>query len=122
MSEIPIPPTSRHLGRCVTVTWHSGATATGALTEVRETGITIEKDRALTPIPYEAIASLHLTEDDPAPVSPPTERLNEIRDQLMKAAETLPDVKGTHVSGAAAGTFGITFTDRTGAVVDIWHS
>lgn len=51
-----------------------------------------------------------------------TKRLNEIRDQLMKAAEELPGVDSTRVIEAAAGVFRIGFADGTGATVDIWHS
>ncbi|TDD32463.1 hypothetical protein E1287_22505 [Actinomadura sp. KC06] len=50
------------------------------------------------------------------------ERLNEVRDQLMKAAATLPNAKSTQVVTDVAGTFHIDFADGSGVIVDLWHA
>lgn len=57
-----------------------------------------------------------------APASPPTERLNDTRDQLMKHIAELPNVTSVSVHPAAAGVFVIEYTDRPKVIVDLWHA
>lgn len=126
MSEIPLPPPARYLGRRITVTWHSGATATGVLDRVHEDGggLTIRRGRAFIPIPADAIASLREADGDPVrdqTTGRAVERLTEVRDQLMQAAAQMPAVVDVRGIDAAAGVFRIDFADGTGAVVDLWH-
>lgn len=128
MSEIPMPPAARYLGRRVTATWHSGATATGVLDNVHATGITIRKgprDRGpFVPIPLDAIASLREADGDPVAdqtTGREVERLNGIRDQLMQAAAQMDGVTDVHALNAAAGVFRIVRGDGTSVTVDLWH-
>lgn len=53
--------------------------------------------------------------------SPPTERLNDTRDQLMKKIAELPNVTSVSVH-PAAGVFVIEYTDRPKVLVDLWHA
>lgn len=124
MSDIPLPPPARYLGRRVTATWHGGSTATGVLTDVRETGITIRRGRSTLPIPLDAVASLREADGDP--VSDQTtdravERLNEIRDQLMTAAAQMDGVTDVYALDAAPGVFRIARGDGSSVTVDLWH-
>jgi len=124
-NNITLPPTSRYLGSRVTATWHTGRTATGVLTVVREGGITIQRDGANLPIPYEAIASLRQETKEPEPAAPvpqDREQLNDTRDLLMKHISGLSNVTAVTVCFPAAGVFEITFTDRPAVLVDLWHA
>lgn len=124
-TAITLPPTSRYLGRRVTATWHTGATITGVLAGADGSALTIREGHASTPIPYSAIASLHEAPADPVAADTSdarTERLNDIRDQLMKKARELPDVTSTYVHPAAAGVFGMDLADGGKVLVDLWHA
>lgn len=124
MSEIALPPAARYIGRRVAVTWRKGSTAAGELVDVRETGITIRRDGANLPIPYDAIASLRLADGDPvkAATSPArVEALNEVRDQLMTAAAQMDGVTDVYAIGLAPGVFRIAHGDGTSVTVDLWH-